>query len=350
LSQEVVSLALNLPPRTAQNTLATARTLTRELPETLALLTSGKISQRHAQVIAKASWGLPSEVLSEFDATVTEHAAELTVPQLQRTVERAVIEIDPAQAEERHQRARADRAVGFQPCGDGMVQLPVLLPAADGQSIFTRLTAAAKLLPAQDPRSLDQQRADLLVDAVLSGIPFGALPKLQGRRPSIQVVVGADTLLELDDHPAELTGYGPITAETARWLAADESGTWRRLLTDPDTGHLLDISPDHYRPSQRLKDFVAARDGVCCFPTCNQPGYRCEFEHSTPTWSVVRPAATTARWPANATTAARSEPAGSTNPVAMGQSPGPPTPVMATATSRPIVGLNHERGHRASRQ
>jgi hypothetical protein len=163
-----------------------------------------------------------------------------------------------------------------------MVQLPVLLGAAEGQSIFTRLTAAAKLLPAHDARTMDQKRADLLVDAVLSGLPQDALPELQGRRPSIQVVVSADTLLGLDDQPGDLAGYGPITAETARRLAADTSGTWRRLLTDPDTGQLLDISSGSYRPSQRLRDFVAARDGVCSFPTCNQPGYRCEYEHITP--------------------------------------------------------------------
>jgi hypothetical protein len=108
------------------------------------------------------------------------------------------------------------------------------------------------------------------------------LPVLQGRRPSINVVVSADTLLGLDDHPAHLTGYGPITAQTARRLAADESGTWRRLLTDPDTGALLDISAQKYRPPQRLRDFVSARDDVCAFPTCNQPGYRCEYEHTIP--------------------------------------------------------------------
>ena len=126
---------------------------------------------------------------------------------------------------------------------------------------------------------MDQKRADLLVDAVLSGLPVDGLPVLQGRRPSINVVVSADTLLGLDDQPAHLTGYGPITAETARRLAADESGTWRRLLTDPDSGALLDIS-GKYRPPQRLRDFVSARDDVCAFPTCNQPGYRCEYEHT----------------------------------------------------------------------
>ena len=126
---------------------------------------------------------------------------------------------------------------------------------------------------------MGQRRADLLVDAVLSGLPHDALPELQGRRPSIQIVVAADTLLGLDDEPADLAGYGAITAETARRYAADQSGTWRRLLTDPDTGALLDIGRDTYRPAQRLRDFVQARDGMCCFPTCNQPAYRCEFEH-----------------------------------------------------------------------
>lgn len=129
---------------------------------------------------------------------------------------------------------------------------------------------------------MDQRRADLLVDAVLTGLPADALPELQGHRPGIQIIVSADTLLNLDDEPADLAGYGPITADTARRLAADQSGTWRRLLTDPDTGQLLDIGRHRYRPSPRLKDFVCARDGNCVFPTCSRPGYRCEYEHITP--------------------------------------------------------------------
>src|SRR3954447_23816431 len=137
-----------------------------------------------------------------------------------------------------------------------MASLTAVLPAPEAQLIFTRLTAATDLLPAEDPRSRDQQRADLLTDAMLSGLPLDALPRVQGRRPAIQVTVSADTLLGLDDQPAQLTGYGPITAESARRLAADTSGTWRRLLTDSDTGALLDIGQRCYRPAQRLRDFI----------------------------------------------------------------------------------------------
>jgi hypothetical protein len=203
----------------------------------------------------------------------------VTVPQFRQRVRRAAMALDPVTAEQRHQRALADRRVAFLPGEDGMASLSVVLGAPEAQLIYTRLTAGATLLPVSDARTLDQQRADLLVDAVLSGLPADGLPVLQGRRPTLNVVVTADTLLSLDDRPAHLTGYGPITAHAARRLAADSSGTWRRLLTDPDTGALLDISSHRYRPAQRLRDFVSARDDVCAFPTCNQPGYRCEYEH-----------------------------------------------------------------------
>ena len=200
----------------------------------------------------------------------------VTVSQLRRRVRRAALALDPATAELRHQRALADRRVEYRPAEDGMACLTALLPAPQAQLLYTRLTAAAGLFPPQDPRNLNQQRADLFVDAVLSGLPDGQLPRVQGRRPAINVVVSADTLLGLDDQSAHLTGYGPITADTARRLAADQSGTWRRLLTDPDTGALLDTSQHRYRPAQRLRDYLSARDDICAFPTCQQPGYRCE--------------------------------------------------------------------------
>jgi hypothetical protein len=281
LAQEEVALALTIPSRTAQTRLKVARSLVRELPATLRLLATGKITGRHAQLITETSWRLPLDVVARFEARIAERAEQQTLGQLRQSLRRAAIALDPATAQVRHLRALADRRVGLQPAEDGMVELPVLLGAAEGQLIYTRLTAAATLLPATDPRTMDQKRADLLVDAVLSGLPDGALPRMQGRRPAIQVVVSADTLLGLDDQPAHLTGYGAITAETARRLAADESGTWRRLLTDPDTGQLLDIGERHYRPAQRLRDYVKARDDTCTFPTCNQPGYRCEYDHIT---------------------------------------------------------------------
>ena len=61
LGQEMVSLALQVPLRTAQAKLAQAKTLVRELPRTLAAVSDGSISAAHANVLAEAVWRLPAD-------------------------------------------------------------------------------------------------------------------------------------------------------------------------------------------------------------------------------------------------------------------------------------------------
>jgi hypothetical protein len=61
LAQESVSLALQVPLRTAQGKLAQARTLVAELPKTLAAVAGGSISGEHARVLAEAVWQLPND-------------------------------------------------------------------------------------------------------------------------------------------------------------------------------------------------------------------------------------------------------------------------------------------------
>ncbi len=100
-----------------------------------------------------------------------------------------------------------------------------------------------------------------------------------GRGPHIRVTVAASTLLGLDEQPGELAGYGPIPAAMARQIAADPDATWRRLLTDPVSGVLLDHGVTVYRPPPSLARHVKARDQVCAFPGCRQPAERCDLDH-----------------------------------------------------------------------
>ena len=90
----------------------------------------------------------------------------------------------------------------------------------------------------------------------------------------------ATMLMGLTEHGAELAGYGPIPAQLARELAAD--GTWRRLLTDPATGHLLDYGRTTYRPPAALADFIRARDHHCVFPGCLHRADACDIDHRKP--------------------------------------------------------------------
>ena len=71
----------------------------------------------------------------------------------------------------------------------------------------------------------------------------------------------------------------PVPAMTAWALAA--SGTWRRLVTDPVSGVVLDVGRTRYRPPTGLADLVRARDRACVFPTCQIPAERCDLDHLT---------------------------------------------------------------------
>ncbi|HEY2042629.1 MAG TPA: DUF222 domain-containing protein [Jatrophihabitans sp.] len=282
-SQELVSCVLRVPGRTARRHIETSKTLTSTVPRTLSALGSGAISIKHAESIVEACWRLPADVTgAAIENAVLPQAAELTVAQLQKLLRQTVLALDPAGADQRHRRAMQDRDVRFIPAEDGMAELRALLPAPEAEVVFRRLTDATALLPATDTRTRPQQRADLLVDAVLCGIPPDALPERQGRRPAVSVVVSASTMLGVDDEPGYLDGYGPITARQVRELASDSTGTWRRPLTDPESGRLLDYGTSVYRPPQAIVDHVLARDSVCAFPTCNQPGYRCDIDHVRP--------------------------------------------------------------------
>jgi hypothetical protein len=73
---------------------------------------------------------------------------------------------------------------------------------------------------------------------------------------------------------------GIIHPDVARRIAAD--ATWRRILTDPATGALLDYGTTRYTPPQHLADHVIARDVTCRFPTCDWPAHKCQLDHTIP--------------------------------------------------------------------
>jgi hypothetical protein len=176
-----------------------------------------------------------------------------------------------------------------------MAIIQAYLSADDAQTVLTAVQAVADRMRATAPpgqrRTADQWRADALVAlcaTVLAGRrrrgdrPVagwdGYLPRWHGRRPSIQVTVALSTLLGLDNQPGELAGHGPIPAPLARHLAADPTGTWHRLVTDP-LGQLLDYGRTTYKPPADLRDHVIARDQTSRFPGDHRDARRCDLDH-----------------------------------------------------------------------
>ena len=303
-----VGAALRLSPPTAGERTWVATSLRRRLPATLAALEAGDIVYLQAAHLVSAVRELDDAAASAVEARVLGRAAEQTVSEFRRSVARAVIAVDPASAEDRHKKATAARGIERMPELDAMESWWATMPAAISRDLWAALTAQAKAEQAAraqaglpDP-GIGALRLDVLVHAMLHNggadpddplittttpatvsetQPAGTekpMPKCScGGAQSAAVVIDLATLLGLADHPGEIPGYGPIPAPMARAMAADRD--WVRWTVHPATGQLLDRGATTYRPSDKLRCFVADRDRVCGFPGCNRPAEHCDCDH-----------------------------------------------------------------------
>jgi hypothetical protein len=171
------------------------------------------------------------------------------------------------------------------PLDDGMAAVEATMAAVDARALFSAIDTLARARHAAEGgrRSgvgIGARRVDALVALAHAALADRRLPKAHGRRVEVQVVIDAASLFGLADNPAQLDGYGPIPAQVARELAADAS--WRRLVTDPVSGYLLDFGRTTYRPPKRLTDYLIARDRVCAMVGCNRPATVCDADHGVP--------------------------------------------------------------------
>ena len=296
----IVSAELRISPGHARNRVELACELVEHLPDTLAALTAGRIDMYRARVLVEETRPLAAHqrLRAQVEGDLLVKAGRQTGMQLRAVARRAVLAADPTAAEERYTRARAGR--GIQPPvpePDGMASCLIRTAAEDLAAFWAAIDSAARHVQARnpdDPRTLDQLRADTLSELCWSalevghlgccnptcghvGQPFGTR---HGRGASVGVTIPISTLLGIDQQPGHLHGYGPITADVARRIAT--KGTWRRLLTDPVTGALLDYGTTRYTPPADLVEHVNARDRTCRFPTCTHPAETCDFDHTTP--------------------------------------------------------------------
>lgn len=100
------------------------------------------------------------------------------------------------------------------------------------------------------------------------------------------VTVPALTLLEAERDAqgpragvASVEGIGPIPIKRARQLCGAADG-WMRVLTHPETGIVLSVGRDRYRPPASLRRLVRWRAGTCMAPGCGMPASRCHIDHT----------------------------------------------------------------------
>jgi hypothetical protein len=301
--REDVSTALRLAPSTAQMRIDIARNLVNNLPNTCSALALGEISSAHATVIARETAsaihdGMSESAIFDIETRAIAYAEFHTPGQVANHVRSAVAKYSPEEFEETVSKATSMRRVSCYNDPDGMSTVVAILPAADAQIVMNSIEAfilrTDQLSQAESKDSTlaknqklskdqtltkDMKRAD-----ALSSICAQFLSQLDDvvtphRRPlTINVTVDLPTLLGLAENPGQLAGYGPIPAAVARELASD--GRWKRFITEPQTGNLLDFGRESYEPPQQLKDFLIARDRTCRFPGCRRSALLSDLDHA----------------------------------------------------------------------
>jgi len=302
-AKEDVKTALAESLSGAQARSHTATDLVHRLPDTLTALEEGRLTARHASAVVDTVRTLDGPAARQVEAAVLPDPERISDPgptmaAFRRKLRRAGIAADPRSAAEKAARAAEDRDVWVIPQDNCMAYVGAPLPAEGAATVAAAVDAKAEQIrTVDDPRTKAQRRADGLVQLCadyLNGQPTDTVkikmdtdvatrsgaqaPRYHGLRPQINVSVALSTLLGMDEQPGELDGHGPIPAELARRLAADPSGTWRRLVTN-ELGHLVDYGRTTYQPPADLAQFVIARDRTCRAPGCERPAAKSDLHH-----------------------------------------------------------------------
>jgi hypothetical protein len=271
-----VALARQEPPSRGSRHLGVALALVRQMPHTLAALESGRLSEWRATLVVRETAMLTAEQRTAVDDELAEALGDgigmLGDRELVRRVQAISYRLDAESVLARSRAAESRRHVSIRPAPDTMAYVTALLPVAQGVAVHTALTAAAATARAAgDERSKGQLMADTFADRV-TGRSVADGPSVE-----VQVVMTDRALLDGDDTPAGVPGYGAVPAGWARDLVrtvGEDAGAsvWvRRLFTHPADGTLVAMDSRRRGFDGALRGFLLARDVTCRTPWCDAP-------------------------------------------------------------------------------
>ncbi len=297
-------------------------------PATFHALSNGEISYRHATVLIDQMRTLPIDDQEAFEDKVLPDAKRLPVARFTDRARRLRERLHPESIVTRTTNALAERRTRWEAAPDGMGWLHWYGTAHDTKAAYTRInTMAVKLNKLGDPtragdaagkagadagadvnaaadasagngtaanagtgatadaaadeeetkRTLDQLRADITRALLLDGITPDGMGA--GIRGTVMITVPVLTLLGLDEEPATLEGYGPISPEMARQIAG-HAPSFTRLLTHPETGVVLSLGKTQHKNTTAMKKWLRVRDETCRFPGCSRPAVTSDIDHT----------------------------------------------------------------------
>ncbi|ANW62881.1 hypothetical protein BCA37_04045 [Mycobacterium sp. djl-10] len=158
-----ISLASGSSHGRASNDMEIGLALATKLPRVAELLLGGQISEYIARrIVHRTANIIDPDVLAVVETHLAEAATTwgaLSVKKLDNAIDVWVNRYDPAAVRQVRVRVR-DRGVEILETKDGVTEVLLRLTGADAALYWQRITAMAKGVCTDDPRTLDQRRAD----------------------------------------------------------------------------------------------------------------------------------------------------------------------------------------------
>ena len=282
-----VAAELNISPGLAGSHIRYADALRHKVPAVGALLVNGDIDfDAFAAVVFRTGLITDPDIRAQVDEQLAARMprwGSMNRHQLNGRIDKVIAKVD-RDAVRRRRDLLAEREVIVGDTANGMAELHATLYATDAHAVSARITALAKTVCDNDPRTVAQRRADAMGALAANADRLGCrcgLPDCPagGKTASttlIHVIADQATVNGTGDTPGVLSDYeGLIPAELIAELAL--SARLRPLID------FTDLSPEPgYTPSQALADFVRSRDLTCRAPGCNAPAVDCDIDHTIP--------------------------------------------------------------------
>ncbi|MEO7267867.1 MAG: DUF222 domain-containing protein [Knoellia sp.] len=317
-----IALARKCSPTLADQHVGVAKALVAEMPETMAALARGELSEKRAMILVRETACLSAEHRREVDRRLAATMTSLGDKALAGAARRAGAALDAESLVERNRRAVASRRMSVRPAPDGMAWLSILGPMKDIIGAHVALLAeegrrhvidpdlpadqwdAAAAAAKADTRGKGAWLSDRALE-LLSGRAKGQpqpvevnlvmtdtvpLPAAFGGKaaaddvaiiPGWGVIPGSEARAHLADLLDRATSAGASATTGADATADSEAFVWlRRLFTDPSGRDLVALDSTRRRFQGGLRTFIELRDPTCRVPWCDAPAI--EADHVQP--------------------------------------------------------------------
>ncbi|WP_435526221.1 DUF222 domain-containing protein [Microbacterium elymi] len=274
-----IGAALRMSDRTVQARLGEAAVLVTRFPATHTAWADGLLDQSRVRVIVEVGATLPdAQTRTVYEQTVLPRAAELTPGRLRPVCRTVADRVHPDSISTRHKQARQSRTTRVIDLDDDMSRLLLDGPATLIHAIFDRATQMARTvqqaatgpdpdatttpehedgLPVGDDRTLDQLRADVLTDLLLTAAPTGhgpadAFAGITARAPGHHPRHPAPPRLpQRHQHPGPRRSRGPRPGARDPRDPVRVRADRHPHRPHPRRRHHHQLDPDLHRPAHR---------------------------------------------------------------------------------------------------